>query len=242
VTFCTHFPHEETAMSRWFGVLAVAALGGLLGPAVASADPDELMSCKIIIIKAPPAAGGSGSTKFVCKAPSGGSFALPSPAAAPTGGSAVVGVILVPPGYDGGATFAPSACLGLGNPAGAKGYKCRANYGVVVIKTKVVKAAIKRDIPFLVNGQPHPYPGTSDVGIKLISTGSSDSKRYCGSFFIGAASTNDGTQFKATNAPAPASCYESVLVTTTTSTTTSSTTTSTVSSPSGAFPDTSDTL
>jgi hypothetical protein len=65
---------------RFGGILAAAALAALLTPTGASADPDELMPCKIIIIKAPPAGVGAGLTKFVCK----GSFALPSPGAAPT--------------------------------------------------------------------------------------------------------------------------------------------------------------
>src|SRR5262247_3213264 len=101
-------------MKPRLGLLAATAAIALLSPVRALADSDELMPCKIVLIKAPPAAGGLGLTKFVCK----GTFALPSAAAAPAP-NVGVSVNLVPPGNAG---LQPAPCTGLGNPAGSKGY------------------------------------------------------------------------------------------------------------------------
>ena len=59
--------HERRPSMRhaFKGIVAAAALAALLSPGAAQADPDELMGCKIGIVKAPPAAGGNGMTKFV---------------------------------------------------------------------------------------------------------------------------------------------------------------------------------
>ena len=103
-------------MARWPGVLFAIAALALLAPPGASADPDELMPCKLVIIKAAPAAGGNGLTKFLCK----GTFALPSAGAAPTGGSRSFGINASP---SGSGNFGGVSCTGLGNPPGAKGYK-----------------------------------------------------------------------------------------------------------------------
>ena len=49
-------------------LLVTAALAAWLAPTGAFADPDELMSCKRLLVKAPPAGPfGNGLTKFVCK-------------------------------------------------------------------------------------------------------------------------------------------------------------------------------
>jgi hypothetical protein len=198
-------------MARWPGVLFAIAAVALLAPPGASADPDELMPCKIVIIKAPPAAGGNGLSKFVCT----GTFALPSVGAAPTGGSLSFGINAAP---SGSGNFGGVSCTGLGNPPGAKGYKCAAVPAVplLLVKTNVVKGIIKFDGPVNL-GTPHPF--THDLTIRLTAFGTSDNKRYCARFPVGSALKNDTSQFKAKNAPAPAAC-----------------------SPSGAFLDGGDTL
>jgi hypothetical protein len=187
---------------RFGGILAAAALAALLAPTGAFADPDELMPCKIIIIKAPPAAGGNGLTKFVCK----GTFALPSAGAAPTGDNLAVSVDTVPPGNY---VFAPTNCTGLGNPAGAKGYKCSLDplAPLLILKTNVVKGIVKEDVPLFFYGTNHPY--SVDVAIRLVSVGVSDTKSYCARFPLVGALKNDPSQFKAKNAPAPTACSPS---------------------------------
>jgi len=199
-------------MARWPGVLFAIAAAALLAPRGASADPDELMPCTIGIVKAAPAAGGNGLTKFVCK----GTFTLPSAGAAPTGFSLSFGINTVPPGSG---NFGGVDCVGLGNPAGAKGYKCGVHPTVplLLLKTNVVKGLVKFDAPANLTGTPHPYTG--DLAIRLTAFGTSDSKRYCARFPVASAVKNDMKQFKAKNAPAPAVC-----------------------SPSGAFLDGGDTL
>jgi hypothetical protein len=206
-------------MARWFGLVAATALAGLLLAATgAVADPDELMPCKILIIKAPSGAR-SGLTKFTCK----GTFALPSAAAAPTGlaGGLLVSVDTVPPGNihlsgPGG------PCTGFGSPPGSKGYNCRrpavsSIFPIARLRANVVKVVAKLDYPLQAYSVAHPYTG--DVAIKLTSYGASDQKRYCARFPIGSALRNDSTTFEAKDAPAPTAC-----------------------SPSGAFLDASDTL
>jgi hypothetical protein len=188
-------------MARWPGVLFAIAALALLAPPGASADPDELMPCKLVIIKAAPAAGGNGLTKFLCK----GTFALPSAGAAPTGFSLSFGVNTVPPGSG---NFGGISCVGLGNPPGDKGYRCSAmpDVPVFLVKTNIVKGIFKFDGPANL-GTPHPY--TNDVAIRLTAFGTSDSKRYCARFPVGSALKNTPSQFKAKNAPAPAACSPS---------------------------------
>src|SRR5262249_52304930 len=189
-------------MSRWLGVLATVAVTALLMPAGAFADPDELMPCKIVIIKAAPAAGGNGLTKFVCKPPTGGSFALPSPAADPSAVYLGLSVDTVPPGNY---VEYPVSCVGLGNPSGSKGYKCAGLIThVVLLKTNVVKGILTADFPRVYYGSTLAYG--ADVAIKLTTHGPSDTKNYCARFPVGSALKDGATQFKATNAPAPAGC------------------------------------
>src|SRR5262245_96580 len=193
-------------MTRWFGMLATAALVRLLVPTGAwAADPNELMPCKLVIVKAPPAAGGNGMTKFVCKPPSGGSFALPSFST----GAALVSVNTIPAGT--GVALGGSTCTGLGNPPGSKGYKCslQPNQPVILIKEKLVKAVVKFDLPAIIGPSAHPYPG--DVGISVYAQGFGvgDIKRYCARFGGPPPIKNDATQYKRKDAPAPTACSPS---------------------------------
>jgi hypothetical protein len=191
-------------MTRWMGIVIATALAALLTPGVTKADSDELMPCKILVIKAAPAAGGQGLTKFVCKPPPGGAFALPSAEAAPTGSFLGVSVNTVPPGNS---SFYPTACTGLGNPAGSKGYKCRflPNFPAVLVKTNVVKGVAKLDIPQAF-GVAQPF--AADLAIRLVSEGT-DTKNYCARFPLASALRNDASEFIARDAPAPVECSPS---------------------------------
>jgi hypothetical protein len=198
-------------------ILAAAALTAGLSPAAALADPDELMPCDLVLVKAAPALHGNGYTKFICR----GAFQLPSPGAAPLGGGELgVSVAPVPPGNS--PFEARLDCVGLGFPAGSKGYRCRqpfpyARTPIVLLKSSIVKGIFRDDFPQREYGATHPY--TRDLAIRVVTHGTSDSKYYCARFPIGTATKNDATQFKAKDAPAPAAC-----------------------SPSGAFIDTGDAL
>jgi hypothetical protein len=220
-------------MVRW--LFGAAVLGALLASSQASADPDELMPCNLILIKPIPTGGGqfSGLTKFVCRPQLGGSFALPSAGAAPcqnvtlpNGSSACLGfypaeyvkfsVNTVPPGTVG---FANTSCRGVGSPPGANGYVCgRHNPAVplLLLKRNVVKLAVSSEVPAAF-GTNLPYSG--DIAIMVVSVGDTDTKRYCGRFPLATAARNDAAEFKARHAPAPTAC-----------------------SPSGAFLDAGDTL
>src|SRR5262249_43542959 len=74
-------------MTRAFGVLAAAALVLLMAPVGASAEPDELIPCRLFVSRIEPGVppGGRGMTKFVCE----GTFLLPSAGAVPLGSTGV---------------------------------------------------------------------------------------------------------------------------------------------------------
>jgi hypothetical protein len=191
-------------------ILLLVTLASILAPASALADPDELMPCRFVIVRSM----GPSFTRFSCK----GTFALPSAGAAPTGGAASVSVNTVPPGNSqfGGTSLSSDRCTGLGNPAGSRGYVCKAPvsepaFGVLVIRPTVVKGVVRYDVPAFHYGTTHPYPATSDVAIRVATygPGAIESKRYCARF--GSANTflNNAKVYRATNAPAPAACSAS---------------------------------
>jgi hypothetical protein len=163
----------------------------------------------VLIIKAAPAGLGEGLTRFVCKPPAGGSFTLPSTGAAPLGtGGFVVDVNVVPPGT--GVDYFGATCMGLGNPAGAKGYKCSHFWvPVLIVKEKVIKAVVKLDLPFVSHDTTHPYPSTSDVAIRLTAVGDSDQKQYCARFGGPPPLRNDAAGYRGKDAPAPPACSPS---------------------------------
>jgi hypothetical protein len=182
--------------------IAIALLASTLMMPATSAladDPDELMPCKVVIVKAPPAAGGNGLTKFVCK----GSFGLPS--TFPNGGL-YIDANEVPPGTGPIGSYGLGICQGLGSPPGSKGYKCALPPDVAIVKPNVVKAVVHVDIPVQSWGRVHPF--AADLAVKIYSMGSTV-KRYCGRFSVSSALKNDDAQFKAKDAPAPAACSPS---------------------------------
>lgn len=189
-------------MNRLAGILACSAvLFGLFGGAAFAADPDELMPCKVIIIKETAGPLGYGLTKFVCKPPRGGSFALPSfPALLGR-----ISVNTIPPGTSFFIPLASFPCFGFGDPPGSKGYKCTDYFWTLaVIKEKVVKAVVRKALPYFA-GTFLPY--SNDVGISVWALGAGGAeKRYCARFPLATALKNDDTQFKAKDATAPALC------------------------------------
>ena len=189
-------------------ILVTAALAVGLAPTGASADPDELMPCKILLVKAAPAGPQAlGITKFVCK----GTFALPSPAAAPSGGYVQVAMNIVPPGTSVFPSLPVFPCVGLGNPAGSMGYKCKSPLNdLVLIKANLVKGVLKSDIPAYVYGTGHPYPSGTDLAIRVISNGASDTKQYCARFGGPPAIKDTATLYKRKDAlTPPAACSPS---------------------------------
>jgi hypothetical protein len=195
-------------MRRSLGaLLGAAALAAVVGPAPASAaDPDELMPCKIILVKN--SGGFAGKTKIVCK----GTFALPSAAAAPSGGGVVVDVNIVPPGTTPPTGVPVVPCVGLGNPAGSTGYKCKdpVTTSLALIKPNVVKVVIKDfDVPAVDYLTGHPYPSGTDVAIRVISYGATGSKQYCARFGGPPAIKDTATLYKRKDAPAPTACSPS---------------------------------
>jgi hypothetical protein len=189
-------------MRRLVGaLLGAAALAAVVGPAPAlAADPDELMPCKIVLVKN--TGGINGKTKIVCK----GTFALPS--ANDAVGLAVVDVNIVPPGTS--SPFFILGCVGLGNPPGSAGYKCKDPVsGLILIKPTVVKAVSKiLDLPAALYGTTHPYPSGTDVAIRVTYQGSVI-KQYCGRFGGPPAIKDTATLYKRKDAPAPAACSPS---------------------------------
>ena len=188
-------------------LLGVAVVAAVVGPRAARADPDELMPCKVLVVRSS-ADGGRSVTRFLCR----GTFNLPSPAAAPVGGRVAIDVNTVPPG-----TTEPGpneegsvgACEGLGSPVGSAGYKCKVvRFARVLINPNVVRATIKADLPHD-HGQSQPFSATTDLAIRVVSIGASDQKRYCGRFGVSSALKNTAVIFKNKNAIAPTACSPS---------------------------------
>jgi hypothetical protein len=193
-------------MRRLFAsLLTSAALVAVVAPTPASADPDELIPCKRLSVRAAPAGRYDlGITRVVCR----GTFALPSPGAAPIS-IARVGVNVVPPGTFSQVARQTNNCVGLGIPAGSAGYKCKDNTSFVLIKPNLVKAVVKVDIPSENYSTPHPYPPEADVAVRITTEGSSDTKNYCGRFGGPPAIKNTATLYTRRDAPAPAACSPS---------------------------------
>jgi hypothetical protein len=155
--------------------------------------PTDLLPGRIVIIKPGTLA------KFVAKPES----AFASPTANPTavGGALRILDTATTAGDD---TYGLPAggWKGLGNPAGAKGYKYRGAGSVgdpckvVLVKTNIIKAVCKG------SGVTLTPPFSGDVGI-VLGLGTTD--RYCGRFG-GDEVKNDATLTKRKNAPAPGAC------------------------------------
>lgn len=181
------------------GIIAAAGLAAFLSPGAAQADPDELMGCRIAVVKAFPSGPlNLGMTKFVCK----GTFALPSVAPSSVAVRAYPDPLPFP--CVGNGVDVP--CTGLGNPAGSKGYRCKYVdpnvVPVILIKPNVVKGVMKLDLPFTECSVNLPYL-SPDLRIILEAAG----KRYCALFT--APLKNDATQYKSKVAPPPAACSPS---------------------------------
>jgi len=155
---------------------------------------DQLVPGKIMLLKP------GKLHKVILKPVSPATFALPAPANSP----------LAKPwnswwkgfGLWWHKTHTGPKWIGLGNPAGSKGYKYKGDgtladpCKVILVKPKIVKAVCKGDVGF---APPHPGP----IAFQLGATDLSD--RYCAEFG-GTEVKNDANGLKRKDAPAPALC------------------------------------
>ena len=191
-------------------VFIVGLAVGLL-PAVASADPDELIPCKRFYAEEYPRRGVDAATTFRCKPPRGTTFAMPSAAADPTVGGITLTINTVPPG-NGTSSLAATGCQGLGRPAGSRGFKCvmeplfhkvwiKPTEITVVVRTLVERVLYDTRLPY-VDGDGNDL----DVAIILSTVGASDTKRYCARF-SGPPVENEPDEYLGKGAPAPTACW-----------------------------------
>ena len=180
--------------------LALAAL--TIRPAFAA--PDELMPCKKLSVNLKRIPN---EVTFICKAPKGVSFGLPTGTSSPvTNGMSLLirdlgsDLYIVP-----GASVPSGGWTGIGNPAGSKGYRYRnkaydAPCRAVVVKPKQVTGTCR------VAMGPGNLPVVGDVGMTLSFIGNpADSVNYCAQFG-GTTVRNDATSLLRKNSPAPATC------------------------------------
>ena len=156
----------------------------------------DLLPGRIIIIKPGTLAN------FVAKPATGDTFALPAGNPVTAGGAVRFFDVSATAG-DESYALPNSGWKGLGNPAGAKGYKytgagtpadpCK----VVLLKEKVIKGVCKG------SGITLAPPFAGDVGV-VLSIGTTD--RYCAQFDDTDEAQNDATLTKRKNAPAPGAC------------------------------------
>ena len=194
-------------------IMFIVGLAVGLLPGVASADPDELIPCKRFYDEEYPhgRSGVDAITTFRCKPARGTTFALPSAAADPTVGGITLTINTVPPG-NGTSSLAASGCVGLGRPAGSRGFKCvmeplfhkvliKPTEITVVVRTFVERILYDTRLPF-VDGDGNDL----DVAIILSTVGPSDTKRYCARFSVPPLE-NDASEYLGKNTPAPTACW-----------------------------------
>src|SRR5687767_11583873 len=182
---------------RTLRLLVVCAAMAVFSPAAAVDEPTDSMTGKVMTIKAGKLA------KFVAKPPvEGGTFALPGPGNAPTtqGGQLRLIDLGDPNAADVVFGLPAGGWKGLGNPAGAKGYKYKGAGSstdpckVVLVKEKIIKAVCKGAAVDLAQ----PLEGS----LSIVLTLGSDSKHYC-TEFGGTQVKNDDTLTKRKSAAAP---------------------------------------
>ena len=182
---------------RTLRLLVACAAMALPIPVAAVDEPTDSMAGKVTIIKAGKLA------KFVAKPPvEGGTFDLPASGNAPTtqGGKLRLIDLGDPNAADVVYDLPTGGWKGLGNPAGAKGYKYKGAGSpadpckIVLVKEKIVKAVCKGAAVDLAQ----PLEGTLGIVLTL----GSDSKHYC-TEFGGTEAKNDSTLTKRKSAAAP---------------------------------------
>lgn len=180
-------------MHKIAGALAIVLT--VAGAGLAQDDPDELVPCKIVVVKPNKLA------KAVCKPATDTAFVLPT--FAPIDGSFRIRDLSSVVLDDFPLTL--GTWIGLGNPAGSAGYKYKGSgqagdpCRVVLIKPTVLKAVCRgEDVSLVV-----PFGGAAAVVFKPEYL--DGAKRYCARFG-GAEVKNDTAVLKRKNAPAPSVC------------------------------------
>jgi hypothetical protein len=195
-----------------WALLVLALLPNL---AAASDEPDELMGCRILVVR-------SRLVKFVCVR-GAQDFDLPDAANDPTASGGTLRIEDTGSAQNQTFMLAPAGWLPLGSPPGATGYLYRGgpvpDCRRVVVKQRFVKAVCRGEGIMLTP----PFVGDASV---VLTVGPA-SKRYCARFGgVPLPAPPDALRRK--DAPAPAACFE---VTTTTTTSSTSTSTSSVTTP-----------
>ena len=168
------------------------------GVGLAQDDPDELVPCKIVVVKP------SHLAKAVCKPPTSTTFVMPT--FAPIDGSFRIRDLSTLVQDDFPLTL--GTWIGLGNPAGSAGYKYKGSRQpgdpcpVVLIKPTVLKAVCRGDDVSLA------VPFGGDAAVVFKPEYLDGAKRYCARFG-GTAVKNDSVVFKRKNADAPSVCSPS---------------------------------
>jgi hypothetical protein len=176
-----------TRSSRGFiAATTLAALLAVLGSA--RADPDELMPCKRFKVTA---RGVAGITRFLCKPPRGGFFALPSAMES----TVYYGVDTVPSG----SPVSGTSCRGRGDPPGSTGYSCGSLPSIHIVITPRGVRGVARGGPSL--------SAAADLALKILLPASP--KYYCARVPLGSALENTSTVFRAKDVPAPTACSPS---------------------------------
>ena len=167
----------------------------LAGVGLAQDDPDELVPCKIVVVKPGRLA------KAVCKPATDTTFVLPT--FVPIDGSFRIRDLSSVVQDDFPLTL--GTWIGLGNPAGSAGYKYKGSRQpgdpcpVVLIKPTVLKAVCRGDDVSL------SVPFGGDAAVVFKPEYIDGAKRYCARFG-GTEVKNDSVVLKRKNAPAPSVC------------------------------------
>lgn len=188
---------------RWFVVVSLVLVAARTW---AAAEPDELMPCKVLLVKPARNAPGRFFVKFVCKPTT--AFALPSSHDPRVDGAGFYLTDTADSSWVLQTGTTGTFWRGLGNPAGSHGFAYNSRLDacpVFLLKTNVVKGLCKM---LAANGSPQ-MPFAGDALLRLV-VGSSlqDSKKYCAKFG-GTQLRNDAAQLKRLKAPAPSACSPS---------------------------------
>ena len=137
---------------------------------------------------------------------------MPSAAADPTVGGITLSVNTVPPG-NGNSSLAAGGCVGLGRPAGSRGFKCASGiFEKVIIKPTRITVSVRTFVERILYDTRLPFidddSNDLDVAIILSTVGPSDTKRYCARFSVPPIE-NTGSEYLGKNTPAPTACSPS---------------------------------
>jgi hypothetical protein len=187
-------PREDIDMRKTLCALAIV-LVPLGGVGLAQNDPDELVPCKIVVVKP------NRLARAVCRPATDTTFVLPT--FVPTDGSFRIRDLSSVVQEDFPLTL--GTWTDLGDPGGSEGYRYKGSRQpgdpcrIVLIKPNVLKAVCRgEDVSLSV-----PFGG--DAAVVFKPEYQDGAKRYCARFG-GTPVRNDTVVFKRKNAAAPAVC------------------------------------